>query len=268
MAWGFEVGRTYNRQRDIHDRFQGQQRNGIITPAEHALVIIVSGDEGQEHGYSDRLREDGVFEYFGAGQIGDMAFVRGNKALRDHAANGKDLLVFKSTAKGLRFDGYYVCENYHWEKAPDRQGTMRNAIVFELRPLEAIVESVTEQDNSAGDIDLSELRARALEAASSEPKQGKRTTTIFDRSRIIRNYILARAKGRCEDCGELAPFETPSGIPFLEVHHIRRMTDGGPDDPRFMIGLCPNCHRRAHYGRDAKVRNEEMLTYVKAIEQQ
>jgi hypothetical protein len=31
----------------------------------HPLVIIVNGEEGLEHGYADRTRDDGVFEYFG-----------------------------------------------------------------------------------------------------------------------------------------------------------------------------------------------------------
>ena len=85
---------------------------------------------------------------------------------------------------------------------------------------------------------------------------------------IIRSYVLKRSKGNCEDCGHAAPFLTANGAPFLEVHHIRRLTDGGPDDPRFMIALCPNCHRRAHHGADAKVRNKKMLTFVTQIENQ
>jgi 5-methylcytosine-specific restriction enzyme A len=36
----------------------------------HALIIIITGEEGLEHGYNDRLRSDGIFEYFWEGQIG------------------------------------------------------------------------------------------------------------------------------------------------------------------------------------------------------
>jgi hypothetical protein len=73
MAWGFEIGRIYNRRIDIHARFGGQQQGGIITPAQHPVVIIITGEEGLEHGYADRYRPDGVFEYFGEGQVGDIA---------------------------------------------------------------------------------------------------------------------------------------------------------------------------------------------------
>ena len=46
MSWGFEAGRVYNRGVDIHSRFGGQQQGGIITPAQHPIVIIITGEEG------------------------------------------------------------------------------------------------------------------------------------------------------------------------------------------------------------------------------
>ena len=58
MSYGFEPGRIYNRRSDIHARFGGQQQGGIITPSQHSLVIIITGEEGLEHGYADRYRAD------------------------------------------------------------------------------------------------------------------------------------------------------------------------------------------------------------------
>ena len=46
MSRGFEAGRVYNRGVDIHSRFGGQQQGGIITPAQHPIVIIITGEEG------------------------------------------------------------------------------------------------------------------------------------------------------------------------------------------------------------------------------
>lgn len=37
---------------------------------------------------------------------------------------------------------------------------------------------------------------------------------------------------------------------YVEPHHTRRLTDGGPDDFHHVIALCPTCHRRVHYGTD------------------
>ena len=46
MTWGFQIGRVYNRRGDIHGRFGGQQQGGIVTPAQHPIVIIITGEEG------------------------------------------------------------------------------------------------------------------------------------------------------------------------------------------------------------------------------
>ena len=57
-----------------------------------------------------------------------------------------------------------VCEGYHVERAPDREGKERDAIVFELRPLDAIAEH-PEAEMTPVDASLSELRARAIAAS-------------------------------------------------------------------------------------------------------
>lgn len=195
-----------------------------------------------------------------------MEMVRGNKHIRDHAENGRDLLLFSKTRDGLRFEGFYVCEGHHTEQTPDTEGNPRNATVFELRPLSALSEAAEADDVAPPAEPLAVLRRRVLRAARAAPSREERTASVFERSKAVRDYVLARAQGQCEDCGKPAPFTTPNGRPFLEAHHIRRMTDGGPDDPRFVIALCPNCHRRAHLGKDARARNDEMQRYVRAIE--
>jgi 5-methylcytosine-specific restriction protein A len=55
----------------------------------------VSGEGGEQHGYADGWSADGLFLYTGEGQQGDMAFVRGNAAIRDHIDNGKEVVFQK-----------------------------------------------------------------------------------------------------------------------------------------------------------------------------
>lgn len=267
MSWGFEVGRIYNRRRDIHERFGGSRQSGIITFANHPIVVIISGESGLAHGYADRWRADGAFEYFGAGQVGPMQMLRGNAAIANHSRNGKGLLLFNDTNAGLRFRGEMVYERHHIEKAPDREGALRDAIVFELRFLDAVVEVASLEDKAPPAVGLHDLRARALAAVAAPartPSEG--TRTIYERSRDVRDYVLARANGACEGCAEPAPFVRPNGTPYLEPHHIRRVSDGGPDDPRFVTALCPNCHRRVHAGADGDAYNRILLKQMKAIE--
>jgi hypothetical protein len=72
----------------------------------------ITGEEGLEHGYADRRRADGVFEYFGEGQVGHMRLRAGNRAIAEHSAQSKDLLLFRNTLDGLRFEGEMVFEDY------------------------------------------------------------------------------------------------------------------------------------------------------------
>lgn len=54
----------------------------------------------------------------------------------------------------------------------------------------------------------------------------------------------ARAAGHCELCGAPAPFRTPAGEPYLEIHLITPFDKGGTNDASNMAALCPNCNRR------------------------
>jgi 5-methylcytosine-specific restriction protein A len=86
----FELGKTYNRRADIHAKFGGQQQGGCSTPTDHPFIFLFTGKSGEQYGYEDGWDADGVFLFTGEGQLGDMEFVRGNRAIRDHAHDGKD----------------------------------------------------------------------------------------------------------------------------------------------------------------------------------
>jgi 5-methylcytosine-specific restriction enzyme A len=261
MSWGFEIGRVYNRRTDIHARFDGQRQGGIITPAKHSLVIIITGEEGLAREYADRYRDDGVFEHFGEGQVGDMKLRGGNRAIAEHSDQGKGLLLFRKTSDGLRFEGEMVCEGFHLAAARDRTGATREAIVFELRSLDAVAEKV-EAEPPPPDVPLQVLRQLAFSAASEssqQTSQGKRN--IYQRSRDV-----ARSNGKCEGCDAVAPFYRPDGSPYLEPHHLRRISDGGPDHPAHVIALCPNCHRRVHAGADGQTYHAKLSAIMEKTE--
>ncbi|PNB69779.1 hypothetical protein C1X64_30190 [Pseudomonas sp. GW456-E7] len=42
------------------------------------------------------------------------------------------------------------------------------------------------------------------------------------------------------------PFEK-SSKPFLEVHHVKHLTQESSDRPSNAVALRPNCHRRCHH---------------------
>jgi 5-methylcytosine-specific restriction enzyme A len=130
----FNVGQEYRRQ-DIHDQIGGQRQGGISTPAKHAVILIFTGSSGEKHGYADGWSKD-VFHYFGEGQSGDMRLARGNKAIRDHASDGKELHLFRQKGKGLvEYVGQFRYVSHRVEKGPDTEGKVRQSIVFDLSPI-------------------------------------------------------------------------------------------------------------------------------------
>lgn len=78
------------------------------------------------------------------------------------------------------------------------------------------------------------------------PRRGKRTIGTFYRSPKVIAYVLQEANGVCELCRRPAPFVDAAGIPFLEVHHVRTLAEGGSDKSSNAVALCPNCHRACH----------------------
>jgi len=82
------------------------------------------------------------------------------------------------------------------------------------------------------------------------PKRLSSMSETFARSSEVVAWILEQARGTCEFCGKPAPFSRDDGTPFLEVHHVMMLREGGPDIVDNAIALCPNCHRKAHYGCD------------------
>jgi len=263
----FEVGEVYNRRADIHRPYGGQWQGGISTPSRWPLIFLFTGESGEQYGYEDGWDENGVFLYTGEGQVGKMEFVRGNRAIRDHALEGKDLHLFQSLSKGAgyRYLGRFTCPTWEFREGVDVNGDERQVIVFHLIQPEEDDEPTAPTKGSAT---LSQLRHRALEAASEagerNPREARRL--YHQRSAAVREYVLIRADGTCESCGSSAPFRREDGTPYLEPHHTRRLSDGGPDHPQWVGGVCPNCHREIHHGADGEQKNIRLQRYLSELE--
>jgi len=127
------------------------------------------------------------------------------------------------------------------------------------------------QDNNSlsevGDVDdLRSLRERALTYSATARGSTEVSRQVRYRSEAVRTYVLRRANGVCEACRQNAPFVTANGRPYLEAHHLRQLSDEGPDHPRWVAALCPNCHRKAHYGMSRDQFNQRLAGIVGEIE--
>jgi 5-methylcytosine-specific restriction protein A len=109
--------------------------------------------------------------------------------------------------------------------------------------------------------DSPEERARRLKEAPKKPLRRTTTTTTYLRNADVVAEVLVRAQGECEGCKKEAPFaKKKDGTPYLEVHHVITLADGGEDTVENAIALCPNCHRRRHFGRPELIPSDSAQT--------
>ncbi|MFV7514634.1 HNH endonuclease [Stenotrophomonas geniculata] len=211
MELPFEVGALYNRQKQIHGVFGGQQQGGISTPKEHPLVIAFTGEAGVSHGYHDFWDDDEVFHYFGEGQVGDMKYVAGNRAIGEHAKDGKTLIVFQMMGKGrpYRYLGRFMCQSSYVQPGmPDGKGQPRSAIVFRLRSLEASLGLATSETDQA-EIDAAIDDVGATSA--------RRESEVRTKQRLFRERLIGVEKG-CRLTGI-------EDLRFLRASHIKPWAD-------------------------------------------
>jgi len=105
-----------------------------------------------------------------------------------------------------------------------------------------------------------------------DPPQGNRApkgrlseALSFVRDLEVRAWVLSNADGVCECCRKRAPFVDVDGIPFLEVHHLQRLADGGTDTVDNAIAACPNCHRQLHYGKKSQQLTENLKRRIERL---
>lgn len=97
--------------------------------------------------------------------------------------------------------------------------------------------------------DSSEIRQKRLQTAVKKPSMVEVTITVFQRNPDVVAEVLTRTDGICEECKQPAPFlRKKDNSPYLEVHHRIPLASGGDDTVENAIALCPNCHRKMHFG--------------------
>lgn len=255
------------RRSELHERFGGSRFSGIVPSKREPAVLLFHTQEPAQQFYSDGFDDDGVYWYSGEGSSGDMTWIASNRAVRDHFDLGLDLLFFERVQRkdGLwRFAHIFQYFSHKLEQRVDKAGKYRAAIVFGLLSVMSLPESV---EIEAERMDLDSLRA-AADVATDPRRIGVSLAirNVYVRSEAVRRYALRRASGKCEACDSVAPFKDVSGAPFLEVHHIDRLADNGPDRVERVAAICPNCHRRCHYSIDRCEYNSALRVKIAALE--
>lgn len=103
---------------------------------------------------------------------------------------------------------------------------------------------------------------------SLNPQAGMTTVTIYRRDPLVKAWVLRQAGGKCECCQAPAPFHGADGLPFLEVHHVIKLAESGPDTISNAVAVCPNCHRELHYGEKSKELVEALYVNVQRLQRE
>lgn len=321
------IGSTY-RGEEIYRLFGGQRGTRIRTPRAMPLVLLFArrefrvneqhpGSGGDclkepscDHGRAslgepsgccdgvaasgtpvrlepeDGWNDDGFYHFRGERQ---MQFVRGNRAVRDHARDGKLLLLFEEASPGgrsmkervWRFVGPMECAGYYF--APSQSG--KAAIIFRLAPVclrrslrPALLASCDRTKEVRGPVPSAVTGRRGLEflatrqraiaasAESARPGHHGSARSWLANSLRVQSYVLDRALGFCEACGRPARFQDSRGEPYLEAHYLLRPYDSGVDPIHFLAACCPECHSRIHCGIQGRSHDAALARRIALLE--
>lgn len=117
-----------------------------------------------------------------------------------------------------------------------------------------------ESDSFRSAVEKAKATPKERPQGNKKPKKHSITSEQYERDPKVVAHAEDRANGICELCGKPAPFVTAKGRPFLEVHHIIPLSEGGEDTTENVAALCPNCHRMCHYGTNTAELKVKLLS--------
>lgn len=277
----FDVGASYQRSDLLAFIGSKQQQSGILWgDSERGFIIVTSGGKhAARAGYADLRHPDGSWDYHGQGTTGDQDPSRfSNRLLIE---GNRTVLLFTTgerTSKAIRESGThaknYVFEGHFgvsgWDEYIPVTGARKDNSLIRFRLVPCMDESDDKYQSTVSpeviSLTVEELRLRIDDLLIRPLPYLESTIKYRARTALVRRYVQLRARGKCELCERVSPFLTNLGQAYLETHHIFRLADDGPDHPRNMIALCPNCHREAHYGENARAVNSRCQQIATKIE--
>lgn len=222
----------------------------------NALILISDPFKGL---YKDRWDGD-ILYYTGMGKRRDQSLdYRQNKTLfrskRDHI----DVYLFEVEKKTCyTYRGIVeLCAEPFQERQIDEDGKERNVWIFPLKVTggnsfltpEDMDYRKSAEERIAKKLSTEKLLEK-VEKFTGRRELGnsrRRVASVeYERNPYIVELAKRRAQGKCDLCGEEAPFKDKHNENYLEVHHISWLSRGGKDVLDNVAALCPNCHKKMH----------------------
>ena len=218
----------------------------------HTKAEVGAHALNQQHGLNINTARDLINQY--------RSLVRGTEFKRSLSSMALDHYL----ASLLNDRGREVAENaiaatwlhiaYYETTAKTRMSKLRSRVTAFQSSLTGPVSAAIYDAQLAAAVvrarkDGAAARKLRLANATKIPQTQVATGRIFIRNPDVIAEVLDLAAGICGSCQTAAPFSRKSdGTPYLEVHHKQQLSNGGEDTVANAIALCPNCHRKQHYG--------------------
>lgn len=237
--------------------FKCGNMGGMRRSKQTGTLVIISDDT---KGLYRDVWKNGVLHYTGMGKIGDQVLESNqNGTLYYSDTNGVEVHLFEVLSKAIyTYRGVVkLVDKPYKSRQPDDIGNMRDVWMFPVMPVselsQGISHELTEQEISKmSDKELA--RYTAVKNVKREPKTTE--SVVYYRDPYLKQMVKRIADGKCQFCGNNAPFNDKQGEPYLEAHHVVRLADGGRDAIDNVVAICPNCHRKMH------VLNDEVDTII------
>ena len=230
---------------------QGGMRRSHLT---NSLVLVSNRIKSI---YGDSWNGN-VLNYTGMGQVGDQTLSSNqNKTLYESNKTGVRIFLFEVfEEKKYFFQGEFkLVEEPYQSKQIDINNTLRKVWIFPIQPIDSkdiisVPESLLLKKTKTRQEQVSKLsNDELLKKISMIPSKLRCRQSIsnqFERNEYISEYSRRKANGKCLLCKSNAPFKNKNGEPYLEIHHIKWLANGGKDNLENTVALCPNCHKKMH----------------------
>ena len=253
---GIKIGAeiTHDEMRTL---FKCGNMGGMRRSKQTGTLVIISDDT---KGLYRDVWKNGVLHYTGMGKIGDQV-LEGNQngTLFYSDTNGVEVHLFEVITRAVyTYRGVVkLVDEPYKSRQPDDNGNMRDVWMFPVAPVAEIDQNVSHELTEQEISKLSDKELARYTAVKNVKKEPKTTeTVVYYRDPYLKQMVKRIADGKCQYCGEDAPFVDKQGEPYLEAHHVKRLADGGRDAIDNVVAICPNCHRKVH------VLNDEVDTII------
>lgn len=239
----------------LTELFKCSTQGGMRRSHKTNTLVIVSNHVKSI--YSDKWYGNKL-HYTGMGSSGEQSLnFNQNRTLNESNVNNIEVHLFEVfELRQYTYQGVIVYDGKAYqEKQTDIDGNERKVWMFPLKlkdnmpiivndfvikKLQKIKQKTFKKLNKHQIIRLAESKKETIQSYRIIQ------TKSIERDQYIKLYALQRAKGNCQLCESPAPFVKKDGSPYLEVHHINYLANGGSDTIDNVVAICPNCHRKIH----------------------